>query len=56
MNRIIVHAGKSTLYTLWKSMIEVTVCGTATPILVRNAFHWPQASSGNRVALMTRKK
>ena len=40
----IVHAGKRTLYTWWKSMIEVAVPGTAAPVLLRNALHWPQAS------------
>ena len=52
----IVHAGKRTLYTWWKSMIEVAVPGTAAPVLLRNALHWPQASSGRRVGLMTRKQ
>ena len=56
MNRNIVHAGKRTLDALWKfmTMIEVAVPGTAAPVLLRNAVHWPQASSGRRVGLMTR--
>ena len=41
----IVHAGKTTLYTVWKSMIEVAVPGTAAPVLLGNALHWLQASS-----------
>ena len=58
MNCNIVHAGKRTLYALWKfmTMIEVAVPGTAAPVLLRNALHWPQASSGRRVGLMTRKQ
>ena len=51
MNRSIVHAGKRTLYTWWKSMIEVAVRGTAAPVLLCNALHWPQTSSGQRVGL-----
>mgnify|MGYP001804322441 FL=1 len=56
MNRNIVHAGKRTLYTWLKFMIEVAVTGTAAPVLLRNALHCPQASSGQRVGLMTRKQ
>ena len=39
-----------------QSMIEVAVPGTAPPVLLRNALLWPQASSGRRVGLMTRKQ
>ena len=60
MNRNIVHAGKRTLslslYAWWKSMIEVAVPDTAARVLLHNALHWPQASSGRRVGLMTRKQ
>ena len=52
----IVHAGKRTLYTWWKSMIEVAVPGTAAPVLLHNALHWAQASSGQREGLMTRRQ
>ena len=39
MNHNNVHTGKRTLYTWWKSMIEVAVPGTATPVLLRNALY-----------------
>ena len=32
--------------TCMSHMIEVAVPGTAAPVLLRNALHWPQASSG----------
>ena len=56
INHNIVHAGHRTLYKWRKSMIEVAFPGTAAPVLLRNALHWPQASSGRRVGLMTRKQ
>ena len=37
-------------------MIEVAVPGTAAPVLLRNALHWSQASSGQREGLMTWKQ
>ena len=37
-------------------MIEVAVPGTAAPVLLHDALHWSQASSGQRVELMTRKQ
>ena len=46
MNRNIVHAGHRTLYRWRKTMIEVAVPGTAAPVLLPKALHWPQASSG----------
>ena len=57
MNHKIVHEGERTLYTYkWlKSLIEVAVPGTAAPVSFRNGLHWPQASSGQRVGLMTKK-
>ena len=55
MNRNIVHACSKTLYTdSWKSMIEVTVPGTAAQVLWRNDLHWPQTSSGQKVGLTVR--
>ena len=55
MHHKIVHAGKRTLFTWWKSMIEVAVLSTAAPALLHNALHWAQASSGWGVGLMTRR-
>ena len=50
MNHNIVNAGKRTLYTsihgASPSMIEVAVPSTAAPVLLSDALHWPQASSG----------
>ena len=37
-------------------MIEMAVPGTAAPVLLRNALHWPQARNGRRVGLMTGKQ
>ena len=58
MHHKIVHAGKRTLYTWWKSMIEVAVPGTAAPVLLHNALHRPQASSGRWLVFtrMTKKQ
>ena len=51
MNHNVVHAGKRTLYTWWKSMIEVAVPSTAAPVLLSDALRWQQASSSQRVGL-----
>ena len=51
MNHNIVNAGKRTIYTRCKSMIEVAVPSTAAPVLLSDALHWQQANSGQRVGL-----
>ena len=58
MHHKIVHEGGRTLYTYtwWKSLIEVAIPGTAAVVSFRNGLQWPQASSGQRVGLMTRKQ
>ena len=56
MKRNIVHAGKRTLYTWLKFMIEEAVTGTAAPVLLCNDLQYPQASSDQRAGLMTRKQ
>ena len=35
----ILHAGKRTVYTWSKSIIEVAVPGAAAPVLLHNALH-----------------
>ena len=54
MHHEIVQAGKRTVYTWSKSMLEVAVPGSAAPVLLHNALHWAVASCGRRVGLMTR--
>ena len=56
MHHKIVHAGERTLYTWWKSMIEVAIPGTVAQVLLQYTLHWAQASSGQRAGLMTRRQ
>ena len=46
MHHKIVHEGKTTLFTCWKSMIEVAAFCSVAPVLLHNALHIAQASSG----------